>query len=239
MLAVGAAAAGLWVYRYDLYEKEPWWALLLAAACGALGMWLVGFLQEEISHRIGLGAIRFAVVASTTEEALKIACVFLIALLIPRVFNDPVDGVIYGSMAGFGCAVFETIAHFQEPMGRPWTLLPETTRLLGHLVFGGIAGVGVGFVMPGWKWKGRGRAYTLLGYTGAVLVHALWDVVAIGNLQIEKPTLATKIYQPSIMLLGLVFYGLALRTTWKEAERRSPSARCRIGPAYFSLTKRH
>ena len=37
------------------------------------------------------------------------ALVVALALLIPSQFNDPMDGIIYGSLIGLGMAVLESI----------------------------------------------------------------------------------------------------------------------------------
>lgn len=34
------------VYRYDMYEKEPWYMLVATAAFGVLVMWLLGYIED-------------------------------------------------------------------------------------------------------------------------------------------------------------------------------------------------
>ena len=36
---------GMLVYRYDMYEKEPWYMLVTTAAFGVLFMWLLGYIE--------------------------------------------------------------------------------------------------------------------------------------------------------------------------------------------------
>ena len=43
LCAFGLAAM---VYRYDMYEREPWYMLLLAVCMGGLAGWGVGHLED-------------------------------------------------------------------------------------------------------------------------------------------------------------------------------------------------
>src|SRR5690606_3183208 len=82
--------------------------------------------------------------AAVTEELAKLAVVWAIALLWRRQFNDPMDGLIYGSFAGLGCAIEESVGLHGWPTGAALLPLQEPIRLLGHLVMGGIGGFAVG-----------------------------------------------------------------------------------------------
>src|SRR5690606_24377502 len=88
------------------------------------------------------GAI--ALVAATHEGLGKFLVVLLIALLFRGVFNDPADGIIYGSLVGLGAGLMESIALLGFGGGRSFLPPAEIVRLLGHAVFGGITGYGLG-----------------------------------------------------------------------------------------------
>ena len=114
--------------------------------------------------------------ASLEEEALKLLVVVLFAVFARRIFNDPMDGIIYGSLAGLGAALEEGVAVLRRgpPAGRPSP--EELVRLCGHLVFGGLGGFGVGRArlrQPGWPWA------VALGFGAAVSLHFGWDVLAL------------------------------------------------------------
>jgi RsiW-degrading membrane proteinase PrsW (M82 family) len=169
------------VWKYDLYDHEPLHTLLFATLAGAGLMWLagvvqVGLLQLQWHHAPEYwGNVSFSVFAGVTEEIAKLGAVAMIVIIFPRVFNDPMDGIIYGAFAGLGAAILESVLHlgFTPPTAR----LPgqEPIRLMGHLVFGGIGGFGLGLRTihaPYW------RVRVLLSLFAAITLHALWDIVA-------------------------------------------------------------
>lgn len=157
------------VYRYDLYDREPWWALLLCVGLGAGSIALAGRVQVWVMSNLGTFAaehwtISMSLAAGITEELGKLTCVLIVALFMRRWFNDPLDGLVYGSMAGLGAAIEESLTVLlghaaPEPaavagIGVPpasagasmLASLPpgEAVRLAGHLVMGGITGFGAG-----------------------------------------------------------------------------------------------
>jgi RsiW-degrading membrane proteinase PrsW (M82 family) len=218
-LSVCSIAALALIWRYDLYDKEPWWALLIAAGLGFIGMDAIEPVQVWFAGWMGAEPVRFALIASLTEEALKLACVIAVAVMLRRVFNDPVDGIIYGSVVGFGCAIEESIAYFYEPVSRPWGPGQEVIRLLGHLIFGGLSGFGVGLIVC--KGVARRRAWLCfaLGFSTALLLHFLWDVLASRMLVRSRPTNVDRVLQILLMLAGLIAYAAALKFAWTDACR--------------------
>ena len=138
--------------RYDLYEREPWPMLVLAGAVGVGVGWSIGFLEDATLARCGgsnAGPAVLAGIAAVEEELARLAVVVAIAVLLPRQLNDPIDGLIYGSIVGLGMACEESreVLSWSDPS---W-LLPgtEPVRLLGHLVLGGITGFAVGMARVG------------------------------------------------------------------------------------------
>lgn len=185
-LLLCSLAIGAQVYRYDLYDREPPHAILLAMIGGAIGLHLAGLAQVAFMAWMGTAAgehfnLWLALAAGTTEELAKIAVVAAVALARPRWFNDPLDGAIYGAFAGLGAAIYESVVHIGWPSAEPFLPASEPVRLMGHLVMGGIGGFGVGFVkvlhasrgerVGGWWWL----AGCLLG---AMALHFAWDVIA-------------------------------------------------------------
>jgi RsiW-degrading membrane proteinase PrsW (M82 family) len=202
-VCLSAFVAALLVYRYDLYNREPWYMIALAAGLGLLTMrlvaaaelWALGFVQAEASQ---------AAVAALLEEVPRLAAVMAIAFVFPRRFDDPMDGIIYGSIVGLGMAVEESLHFLGARSAADLVLFPlELVRLLGHLVMGGIAGFGVGMGrmgIPGWP-----RALGLT-FSAAVALHFSWDWVALAA---DGGTLSTglTVLAAAIMLAGIGFYG--------------------------------
>ncbi|MBX3407043.1 MAG: PrsW family intramembrane metalloprotease [Phycisphaeraceae bacterium] len=218
-LLLCSVAIGAQVYRYDLYDREPPHAILLALIGGAIGLHLAGLAQVAFIAWMGTAIgehfnLWLALAAGTTEELAKISIVAFVALARPRWFNDPLDGAIYGAFAGLGAAVYESIVHLGWPAAEPFLPATEPIRLMGHLIMGGIGGFGVGFVKVlrasrGWWW--------LTGcLLGAMALHTLWDVIAFDAADRGKMLPWHTAGSVMLMLAGMVTFRLLVR---KGAEK--------------------
>lgn len=210
--AVGAAAL---VYRYDLYDREPLPLLALAAGLGAGAMALAGWLEAAALRRLDAAApAALALVGAGFEEGLKLTVVALMAVLARRAFNDPMDGLIYGSMAGLGMALEEGVAVLRASPESGAMLPPEElVRLCGHLVMGGIGGFGVGCIVL------RAKSWPLAvaaSFLAATLLHFGWDLAALqaeGAIGRREAVLGA-----ALMLAGLLLFGrlVALGSRWSQ-----------------------
>ena len=205
-LALGLCAllAVLLVYRYDLYEREPWYIIVLAVILGVVGMRVVGAV-EMVSLVLVDSHVAVAALAALHEEAARILIVIAIALVFPRQFNDPMDGIVYGSMVGLGMALEESFYLLGLLESPDMLLLPvEVVRLLGHLVMAGIVGFGVGLARtrtPGWP----SRFVRCL--VVAFLLHFLWDWIALAVSDAASLTSLQTLASIALMLFGIFFYG--------------------------------
>lgn len=106
----------------DRWEKEPI-PLLIAAflwgfipsAIGALILELV--LDWPISSVFNVNDLAYdlvsaGVIAPMVEEGVKAVAVLLIFIFFYKEFDSLLDGIIYGSLAGFGFAAIENILYF-------------------------------------------------------------------------------------------------------------------------------
>ena len=90
-LALCSTLAALLVYRYDLYEREPWYMVVLMAGAGAGAMWLLNYAEPRTLMLLGTQSIpAIAAVAATHEELTRLALVGGLALLAPQQLNDPI-----------------------------------------------------------------------------------------------------------------------------------------------------
>ncbi len=203
-LALCALLAGLLVYRYDLYEREPLPMLALAVVAGGLGMRLVG--AAELWSLGFVGSIwAIAALAALHEELARLLLVLGISVLFPRQFNDPVDGLVYGSMVGLGMALEESF-HLLGLLNAPGpiTLPLELVRLAGHLVMGGIVGFGLGLArisIPGWKRK------LVQCFFIATAIHFVWDWMALTAPDRASVNAFQTAASVAVMLFGMLFYG--------------------------------
>lgn len=220
-LAACAVVIALAVRRYDLYRKEPWWAVGLAVLAGAAGMHLAGVCQRwAIGLHTGAGGLvsdaELAVLAGATEELAKLAGVLLIAGACRRVFEEPLDGIVYGSFVGLGAALEESVAVLTGAAG--WTAgtaagvgsvlpLQEPVRLAGHLIMGGIGGFGVGLLAM----RPRSAAWCIPAcWAGAACLHAAWNVAAFAAQDAVKAGLPLATWHTAlpmaVMIGGMVLY---------------------------------
>ena len=217
MLGLCALGAAVLVYRHDLYEREPLLLLALTVALGAGGMWLAGQAEAwtlGVSRFTGARAI--AAVAALEEELMKLLVVVAIALLARREFNDPMDGLIYGSMAGLGMAVEESVYYMRQlPPGK--LLLPpaELVRVSGHLVMGGISGFALGMAALR---RERWPLVLIACFCAATTLHFGWDWIVLSA---PGAALGTREAWSgaALMLAGLLLYGALTAIASEQSHR--------------------
>jgi RsiW-degrading membrane proteinase PrsW (M82 family) len=230
-LTLGACAlgAGVLVYRYDLYDREPAVVLAAAVGAGALGMATAGRLEAATFVRLSEPTlVLLAVLAGTLEEGMKLVSVGVLALFFRRTFNDPMDGIIYGSMAGLGAALEEAVAMLHASSDASTFMPPEdVVRLLGHLVMGGIGGFGIGYVIV----RGRkGLVAVGISFLAAAALHFGWDLVALQADAGPSRPLRDALLGVGLMLTGFVLYGrlVVVGAQWSQ-KIFSPGRSLRLG----------
>jgi RsiW-degrading membrane proteinase PrsW (M82 family) len=216
-LLVAAFFAALLVYRYDLYEREPWYMILLAAGVGAVTMRFVGAVElftlgfaETQGGMAALGALE--------EELARLAVVGAVAVIFPGQFDDPMDGIVYGSVVGLGMGLEESF-YLLNLLSEPniLTLPVELVRLFGHLVMGGITGFGIGMVRGGiFGWQ-RALART---FAIAWALHFTWDWLALTASNASSMSALRTWAAVAIMLAGIIFYGLLVELGSRLSKER-------------------
>src|SRR5688572_17713255 len=186
-LFVCAALMVLFVRRYDLHGKAPWYMVLLAVAVGIVFMWAAGQVEDDALRHLRLGptdlAAKAALVAGI-EGTAKLLAVLLIAASFRRHFKDPLDGLLYGTLAGIGMAVEESLLYLSlTPDKNALALGAEVVRLFGHSLMGGLLGFAIGLLLrpaAGDDASGSGRKLALPATCVAValVVHFCWDYIA-------------------------------------------------------------
>lgn len=221
-LASCAFLAGWLVYRYDMYEREPWYMLLFAVALGAGAMYLNGYFKVEdrfllllLGWPVEVGS---AFVAAVTEECLRLLLVMALAIFVRSQFNDPMDGIIYGCLIGLGMAIEESVSFLRENNADPSYLPPnEILRLIGHLIMGGITGFAVGMFRMRMKRWAAALAGCLLF---SMLLHFAWDIIAFKTIAAGGSPLSVRLITVLLMLTGMGFFGylVVLASEWSRQE---------------------
>jgi RsiW-degrading membrane proteinase PrsW (M82 family) len=203
-LGLCALLAALVVYRYDLYEREPWYMIVLAIALGAVGMRLTGAV-ELVALALVNSNVAVAALAALHEEAARLLIVIGIAVFFPRQLNDPMDGIVYGSMVGLGMALEESVYLLGFVAEPDVLLLPvELVRLLGHLIMAGIAGFGIGLARTHVAgWPSRLVRCVIVAFA----LHFFWDWLALSASDTSSLTWLQTLASIALMLFGIFFYG--------------------------------
>jgi RsiW-degrading membrane proteinase PrsW (M82 family) len=182
-------ACFLWL---DRYEPEPRGLILLALGWGALVATAAALVLQLVGQFAFDRPETFtaAISAPVSEEAVK--GLFVVLLLVARrhEIDGVLDGIVYAGMVGIGFAFTENILYLAAAyMGGdgagPGGIEGATGTFVVRGVFSPFAhpfftaatgiGVGVAVVTRSRFWR---VAAPLLGYSVAVLCHALWNGTA-------------------------------------------------------------
>ena len=133
------------VWWLDRYEREPLWLLASAFFWGAIPAVVFVFIPEVVFDEILYGALGHTALADALsygvspplfEESAK--GIFLVGLLL--VFwnhvDDPLDGIVYGSMVGFGFAMTENVFYFLSAASDAGVGAEMVNIILRAVVFG-------------------------------------------------------------------------------------------------------
>ncbi len=232
-LTLGGLLLGATVYRYDMHEREPWWMLVLAMLGGALlmfGAFEMESLLERLLIRGGLdfnASFNKALLAASLEESAKLAVPVAVLLMMRRHFNDPMDGLIYGSLAGLGAALFESVWwQWYAPPAVDASAIevagPSAVRFLMHTLWGGIDGYALGLIVMKKPWRSA-----LARCVGLVmLMHFAWDYL-VGFA--EDQTHWRKLVAAGLIGASVVWYGmLVVRTSKWSRAMHAPQSKQRL-----------
>ena len=206
---------GVWVYYQDKYEKEPVKLMLRAFFYGCLStipamIFQVAFKNfENPESMIETAFFTFAVVAFSEETSKYF---FLRRYIYPNTeFDEPVDGVIYGTMIGMGFATTENILYvlgesggYSTAIGRAFTAVPA------HAIFAIFMGAYMGIAK---FYPGNKSFFMLKGWLLAVFFHGLYDFFLIQKAHEELMGLS---------LLTLVWGWVLAKRIIKVSQELSP-----------------
>ncbi len=188
----------LWLDRYD---PEPFRTLAFAFAWGAVVAIFVSSLFNEVfKHAFG-DFLTGVISAPLIEEGSKGAGVLLIALLFKNDFDSVLDGIVYAGVVALGFATMENVDYYGDSLANGGTgTLVGTFIVRGilspfsHVLFTSMTGIGCGIARETYNPVLKFAA-PLLGYAGAMTLHALWNMLAsfslgvfyLGYLFLEVP----------------------------------------------------
>jgi RsiW-degrading membrane proteinase PrsW (M82 family) len=171
----------LWLDRYD---PEPPWALAGGFAWGALVAVLFSLAVNTLIGSIFGGTVGAVVSAPIFEEGSKGLGVVLVWLLLRREFDDIVDGIVYAGVIALGFATVENVFYYGRALVAEGPsalasifILRGVLSPFAHVTFTAMTGIGCGLARESHNLAIR-FLMPLLGYGGAVILHAIWNGVA-------------------------------------------------------------
>jgi len=172
------------VWWIDRYEKEPIKLLACALLWGAIPAGILSFVLEALSQgpvmelsREYSQLVGTSIVAPLVEECVKGLALLGLFWLARRDFDDVLDGIVYGSIVGFGFAMSENILYFLRAWMRggfpSWTITVLGRALafgFNHAMFTSFTGIGFGLARYE-RLRGRRVLFILLGLMAAITAH--------------------------------------------------------------------
>lgn len=185
---ISTAVYVLLIWWIDRYEKEPLKLLVIAFLWGAMPAVLAASVVETVfdaplialspNHNQLLSA---SFIAPPVEEFLKALALLSIFYLARHEFDGVLDGIIYGSLVGFGFAMTENLFYFWGAGGDDlvaWSMLVlGRTVVFGfnHAMFTSFTGIGFGLARyaksPLMRWGS-----ILVGLVAAITVHSFHNL---------------------------------------------------------------
>lgn len=201
----------LWL---DRFESEPPLLVIFTFAWGAVVATFVAVVVNsyslEVLRQAG-GDITTAsvLVAPWVEETCKGSVVLLVLLWRRREFDGVVDGIVYAGLAGAGFAFTENVLYLGRALQDSGTAGLAVTFVLrciagpfAHPLFTMATGIGLGVAVTTRRRWVRWSA-PVVGWLGAVALHALWNLGAIAGLR--GFVSAYVVVQVPIFVLAIVF----------------------------------
>jgi len=169
----------------DRHEREPWYLMALVFIWGAAPAVMVSLMGEIVLSTEAKDFLpspghaklfNVAVIAPVVEELAKAAALLIVYWFARKEFDGVMDGLLYGSLAGFGFAMTENVLYFKMAFaadvgeGIHLTFVRSVVFGMNHALFTSMFGLGLGIARYGRNVLTRGLA-PLLGLLGAMALH--------------------------------------------------------------------
>jgi len=212
LLLVTVVAAVWW---FDRYDREPLHLVVGVFLWGALAAPVLAVFSSSV---VAAGSsfdstVMVVWIGPLVEESAKAFGVILVVLL-SKEFDNPTDGLVYGTAAGLGFAATENLVYTLAGVGESTiggtlllvfvrTVLAAGIHALSSATFGGF----LGFAYLS-RNRGERVIWLIVGLIGAVAIHAGWNFML---LQMESSGGAVPVARWFIVvpaLYALYFLGL-------------------------------
>lgn len=175
----------IFLYFMDRYEKEPPGLLIAGFAWGFVPAAIFSLITQVVLDvplflldETGLlsDVVGASVIAPVTEEFFKGMAVWLIYIIWKHEFDGVFDGIVYGSLVGFGFAAIENILYFISFGADPGLILLRSVVFgLNHAFYTSLTGASFGVARHTRNSLLR-MILPVLGMMAAIAAHSLHNL---------------------------------------------------------------
>jgi RsiW-degrading membrane proteinase PrsW (M82 family) len=163
--------------------------------------------------------LHFLLVVALVEESSKYLAV-RVSVYRSREFNEPMDGLVYGAIAGLGFAAPENLLYVLS-RGAGLGVIRAVLSVPGHALWGSI----IGYYLARQKFTGARRS-GLVGLSVAVMLHAAFDYGLVG-----MDPLAGFMIAIGVVVIGWIMFFRFTRTAHKASPFRPEAHAIRLSGA--------
>lgn len=182
----GVLPALLWLFFWlmeDRCEPEPKRYILFTFVAGAATVYLALFLEKE-AQRYWSGPALLLIWAAI-EEILKFGAAYLVALR-AKVFDEPLDAVVYMITVALGFSAFENMLFLLTPLHQGdilRTIITGDLRFIGATLLHTLssATVGIALALAYYKGVSTRRLAAVVGVILAIVLHTLFNFFILGS----------------------------------------------------------
>jgi RsiW-degrading membrane proteinase PrsW (M82 family) len=205
------------VYTRDRYEREPRRLIVKTFLLGAI--FVVPVIVAELLGSLFLPPsadpvalfLHFLLVVALVEESSKYLAV-RVSVYGSREFNEPMDGLVYGAIAGLGFAAPENLLYVLT-RGAALGVIRAILSVPGHALWGSL----IGYYLARQKFTDARRS-GLTGLSMAVILHTIFDYGLV-----EMDPLLGIIIAGGVVVVGWIIFFRFTRTA-HEASPFRPEA---------------
>jgi RsiW-degrading membrane proteinase PrsW (M82 family) len=118
------------IRRYDVFEREPFLALVNSMLLGGAGAWLLAAGGYQVLRTFGVTHLNNVagafLVIGPVEELAKLAAFLVIYRLYAREIDEPTDGILYMSAVALGFSLIENFLYANAGLGNGRLLFYRT-----------------------------------------------------------------------------------------------------------------
>ena len=182
----GVLPALLWLTFWlmeDRCEPEPKRYLLLTFIAGGVVVFAALWIEQQTMRYFTGTTLLF--LWAVTEEMLKFGAAYLVALRL-RIFDEPIDAVVYMVTVALGFSAFENMLFLMTPLQNGdvlQTIIRGDLRFIGATLLHTLcsATIGMALALAFYKSAAIKRMAALAGVILAVVLHTLFNFFILGS----------------------------------------------------------